>query len=238
MTTKETRADAPKESWGRLIGNVLIVLAVIGGFTFVSFTVAGVLHWLARPESRVAVFLVGSIIGEWAGFGVLMLLGKRHNFSLRDLGWGQKTNLAGIGLGLLVAVIYCAITATNPEVRSHLLQWSSLKLLALAAALTAGIVEETIFRGYIITTLARMEQRVLTQVLVSGLIFALAHIYGFASPTAYLISLGYTILLGIALAIVYLVGRRSLTPVMLSHFLIDAAIEPWLLLSLFTGASG
>lgn len=156
--------------------------------------------------------------------------------SLGQLGWGRPSTLPAFGFAILVALIYSGITAFNPQVRSHLLEWSSLKGLALIAALTAGIVEETIFRGYVITTLGRMKYGGSIQVILSGVLFALAHFYGFASPASYLITLGLTFLLGISLGIVYLIGKKSLTPVILSHFLIDAVIEPWLLLSLFTGS--
>ena len=44
---------------------------------------------------------------------------------------------------------------------------------------------------------------------------------------------GLTFLLGIALAMTYVIGKRSLTPVIISHALIDVIIEPWLLLSFF-----
>jgi len=39
-----------------------------------------------------------------------------------------------------------------------------------------------------------------------------------------------TFLLGIALAIIYLAGKRSLTGPILCHGLINVVIEPWLLL--------
>ena len=42
---------------------------------------------------------------------------------------------------------------------------------------------------------------------------------------------GLTFLLGVALAITYIVGKRSLTLVIISHALIDMVIEPWLFIS-------
>ncbi len=229
---------APRESWGRLARNMLIVLAVIGGFTYAAFPIAALFGWLAHPEGRVAVFLAGSIVGEWAALGVMLWIGRGQSMTLRDLGWGRPTSWGALGLGVLVAAIYCAMTSANPQVGLRLIEWSPLKLLALVAALTAGIVEETVFRGYVVTVLGRMNYPAATQVLVSGLVFALAHVYGFASAFAYVISLGLTFMLGIALGIVYLAGKESLTPVILSHVLIDAVIEPWLLLGLFTAPAG
>jgi membrane protease YdiL (CAAX protease family) len=106
-------------------------------------------------------------------------------------------------------------------------------VLALIAALVAGVVEEVIFRGYVMTTLARMGYRNLVQVLVSGTAFAIADVYRFAPPATFLATQGFTLVLGIALGMVYVIGKRSLTPVIVSHALIDAMIEPWLLLSFF-----
>ena len=44
-----------------------------------------------------------------------------------------------------------------------------------------------------------------------------------------------TAILGLMLAIVYAVGRRSLMPVVVAHGAIDTAIEPWLLLFAING---
>lgn len=235
MDSKANPTSPAKESWWHLIRNLLIFLAIIGFFSFGAFIFAAPFGWLSQPESRLAVFLVGSIIGEWIAFVVLVWVIRRQRLYLRDLGWGQPTSVLGLSLALLITLVYSGITAANPQVGSHLLQWSPLKGLALIAALTAGIVEETIFRGYVINAVGRMKYRGYLQVLVSGFAFALAHVYGFSSPASYLISLIFTFFLGIGLAIVYLIGKKSLTPVILSHFLIDAVIEPWLLLSFFTG---
>lgn len=72
------------------------------------------------------------------------------------------------------------------------------------------------------------------QLLVSAIAFALAHVYGFASLLAYLATQGLTFLLGLALGTLYLLGKRSLTPPILSHALLDMIIEPDLLLSFLT----
>jgi hypothetical protein len=64
----------------------------------------------------------------------------------------------------------------------------------------------------------------------------LRNFYGFVSRAALLATFGATFVLGTALAITYLVGKRSLTPVIVSHVLVDLVIEPWLLLGFFTDA--
>lgn len=219
-----------------MIGVLALMLAIIGVFSYGAFVVAAPLGWLAQPQSRVAVFLGGAVIGELAAFGALAGLLRRRGQSLRTLGLGKRTNWRGLVLALLVAGVYCAITALNPAVGSHLTQFIPLKLLAVVAALVAGLVEETIFRGYVMTTLAASRRGPVAQVVVSGVCFAIAHFYAFVSPVTLLVTFGMTFALGVGLAVAYLLGGRSLTPAIIGHALVDLVIEPWLLLGFFTGA--
>ncbi len=182
----DTTTGPAKESWWRLIRNLLILLAVIGALAFAAFPLAGLLGLLATAQGRVGAFLVGSICGELAALYVLARLLRPHGMALRDLGLGRPTTAPAVLLGLLVALAYSAVTALNPAVRAHLFHLSILKAIALLAALVAGVVEETIFRGYVMTALQRMGHGRAVQLLVSGIAFALAHVYGFTSLLAYL----------------------------------------------------
>lgn len=173
------------------------------------------------------------MVGEMVALLVLVWLLGRRGERLGDLGWGRPTTWQAILLGIVVALAYSAVTALNPAVGTNLLQVSPLKALAIIAALVAGIVEEVVFRGYAMTALSRMGYGSLVQVSASGIAFAAAHLYGFASPATFLATQGFTLVLGITLGIIYVVGRRSLTPVIVSHTLIDAIVEPWLLLRFF-----
>jgi membrane protease YdiL (CAAX protease family) len=213
-----------------------LLLAIIGGCSYGAFAVAAPLGWLAHPQSRLAVFLGGAIVGELVAFAVLTWRLRRQHVRLRQLGLGRPTTWRGIAVGLAVALLYSAYTALNPVVRSQLLQFTELKLVAVGAALVAGLVEETIFRGYVMTALESMRRGRVSQALLSAVLFAIAHFYGFVSPAALFITFGSTFLLGIGLAVAYLVGARSLTPAIVGHTLVDLMIEPWLLLWFFTGA--
>ncbi|HEU0028289.1 MAG TPA: CPBP family intramembrane glutamic endopeptidase [Ktedonobacterales bacterium] len=231
-------ATPARPSWGRLIATLALLLAIIGAISYGAFAVAYPFGWLARPETRLATFLIGAIVGELAALGALIGLLRRRGTGLRALGLGKPATWRGLALGLAVAIVYAGLTAAlNPTVGPNLLKLTFLKGLAIVAALVAGLVEETIFRGYVMTSLQQMGRGRVAQVLVSGAAFAIAHFYGFVSPTAILTTFGFTFLLGAALAITYLVSRRSLTPVIVSHTLIDIVIEPWLLLGFFTGAA-
>lgn len=236
MATSTHPGIKSKASWKQLVGTLLLLLAVIGVVSYGAFVVAYPFGWLAHPETRVATFLVGAILGELAALAVLIRLLHHRSVNMRTLGLGKSTNWRGITVGLVVAFIYIGFTALNPSVGSHLLQLTLLKGLAMVAALVAGLVEETIFRGYLMTSLNAMGRGRVTQVLVSGVVFAAAHFYGFVSPVALLVTFGATFALGVGLAVTYIVGNRSLTPVIVSHALVDLVIEPWLLLGFFMGA--
>lgn len=227
-----------KTSPAQVLGTLLALLAVIGGVTSAAFAAAAAFGWLARPETRLAAFLVGASVSELAALVVLAWRLHRRGTSLRALGLGQATNWRGMALGLVVALVYSGLTAAfNPAVGPNLLRLIHLKGLAVFAALVAALVEETIFRGYLMTSLNDLGRGRVTQMLVSGAAFAAAHIYAFGSPASMLATFGATLVLGAALAVVYLVGSRSLTPVIVSHALVDMVIEPWLLLGFFTGTA-
>ncbi len=233
MISTAPSTNSPRESCGRLITTLLLVLAVLAVVLYGTIALSIALGGMRQPTSSVATLLIGTTAGELAAFGVLVWLLHRRGSRLRDLGWGQPTRWWTLVLGVSIALVYSAVTALNPGIAPHLLEFSWLKLLAIAAAVVAGLVEETIFRGYVMTTLGRMGYGLVVQVLLSGLFFALVHFYAFAAPLSILVVQGFTFLLGVALAITYVIGKRSLTPVIISHALIDAIIEPWLLLSFF-----
>lgn len=232
-----TKLEEPRvaTSWKSILGTILLMLMIIGAISYGAFFVAAPFGWLSSPERRLAVFLSGAIVGELVALGVLTWLLHRHDVTLRQLGLGRATNWRGIALGLLVALAISGLTLLNPAVGPNVLRFSLLKVLALVAALVAGLVEEVIFRGYLMTALAWKGRGRVTQVMLSGLLFALAHLYGIGSPLVLLTTWGSTFILGVGLALTYLVGKRSLTPVIIGHALVDAIIEPWLLLGFFQG---
>lgn len=92
----------------------------------------------------------------------------------------------------------------------------TLALTALGLSLQAGIGEELLFRGYVITRLERMGLNAWVCILLSALIFGLVHVpgYGWAA------SLPKAIWLGIPSA-AYFWYRRNLAPLMVAHTILD-----------------
>ena len=116
---------------------------------------------------------------------------------------------------------------------------SLFKLLGILSAVVGGIVEEVLFRRWIMDMLMSGGFASSIQVIISGVTFGLAHTSwtllakrDFKATIPAIIS---TSILGIFLAIIYLAGGRNLGPCIFAHVLINIVIEPWLMLSAVSG---
>jgi hypothetical protein len=82
-------------------------------------------------------------------------------------------------------------------------------------ALTAGVTEEFIFRGYVLTRLSQLFKKPYVPVIVSSLLFSALH-YKYNS----LRELIFAFLIGVIFSVYYL-KYRNIKALMLTHFLID-----------------
>jgi membrane protease YdiL (CAAX protease family) len=166
-------------------------------------------------------FVLWSFLSNPAGF--FKLLGFAEGLSGSAVAWL---------LAAAVATAYVGSAATISFVRVHLIRWSTLKALSIAAALAAGILEEVIFRKWLMDFLNNAPFGFIVQILASGFAFGLAHIiWGAKNFRAGINAVLSTSVLGAALAVVYLIGNRSLAPCVVAHFIITALIEPGLILA-------
>lgn len=199
---------------------------------------------MARPmsvEKKAALILAGFMLAEGA-LVVLGYLGAPAKF-LAYIGFAagrHGTPLSWL-LAAAVTVGFVALSLRLPSVREHLFRPSWLKLLAFPMALFAGILEESVFRSTLMNYIEHQGASVAVQVLVSGLAFGLAHgvwgLFGKSLRTAFGATL-VTGVLGTALAVVYLAAGRQLMPCIAAHFLIDALMEPGLVLAACRGEMG
>ncbi len=105
-------------------------------------------------------------------------------------------------------------------------------LAALFVGLIAGFCEEIIFRGYMMTQFARLGYGKAVQVIVPGLFFGLMHIAYIHTTHSVVAGLGVmvpTAMLGMLWGVAYLLGRRSLLPTIVAHFLNDFIGIAWML---------
>ena len=142
-------------------------------------------------------------------------------------------------LAIIAAIGYVVYTfRVIPFVASMQREISLFKLLGIVSAVVGGIVEEAIFRRWLMDSLMHGGVGPAVQIVSSGVVFGLAHAawllakreFKFALPAMF-----STAVLGTLLAAIYLLGGRNLGPCIFAHVLINIVIEPWLLLSSVSG---
>lgn len=188
----------------------------------------------AGPQLRASLSITGIALGEWLVVGMLGLALHRQGSGWRALGWNK-----GAPLWAWLAVVAIVILNVSSDLLgvlkgfAHPLEFSVFRLYGgIVAGGTAGFCEEAVFRGYIMTRLRDAGISPVLQVLASGFWFGLVHFnFGTSLLTTFTVTVG-NMVLGVLFALVYLLGRRSLLPVVGAHVLIDLIIEPWLVLRL------
>lgn len=190
-------------------------------------------------KRKATLFLVAAGAVLW--FTVVPLfLGRPPGF-LRNLGFasGPQGILLAWCMALSVAALYCAFAVRNiPLVREHWRAISLLKLLGVAVAVPAAIVEEAVFRRMLMDALWQSGWSVAAQVILSGLAFGRAHASWAIFTRRFTVGLGAMVAtgtLGTALALVYILANRSLAPVIVAHFVVTATIQPGIMLAAFSG---
>lgn len=135
---------------------------------------------------------------------------------------------------LVVTLLYVLYTFKKiPFVYKMQKEVSLFKLIGLLSII-GGLIEELVFRQWLMNVLDSKGYGMIIQVLISGILFALIHILWviFSRDKKFLLGAFIsTFLLGTLLAIVYLIGNRNVGPCIISHALINIIIEPWLLLA-------
>ena len=194
-----------------------------------------------RSDQRKSVFILGMIAlveGAWVLWNVRVNPAGFFRFSgmLPFAG-----TLSGWMLACVVAVFFVVRSARLPSVRANLFRLSSLKVLAVILAISAGFCEELIFRKVLMDALAKRGIPGIVQIVASALAFGLAHaIWAFfkGSVRAGVGAVVATGSLGGALATVYILSGRSVAPCIVSHFLINLFVEPGLVLAAVRGEMG
>jgi len=158
----------------------------------------------------------------------------------QNLGFDKESKASPLPwiLATITAIAYVLYTMkVIPMVLVKQKEISWFKLLGILSAL-AAIVEEVFFRRWTMDMLMSRGVAPILQVIISGIAFGLAHSswllakrdFKFAIP-----AILSTSVLGIFLAIIYLLAGRNLGPCILAHVMINTVIEPWLMLSAVSG---
>src|SRR5262249_34470240 len=147
---------------------------------------------------------------------VIVAWQRARGTSLAELGWGRPTTPLALRLALLLGAAFIAgnfFSALRllPDTDVLELNWTRVALAPLGVFLAIG--EETMMRGFFMTELQKARVATWLQIAASGACSASYHtlqnpsVLGFL-PSFVLFSLH---------AGLYVIGKRSLTPVILAH---------------------
>lgn len=221
----------------RALGVLILAYAVLNAAMQLTRPALLALVGPSTPMQLAAFRLTSSSVFLWLMLGVVALVMRARGVRLADLGFARPAPLAGWIAAAVVFVLQSAMFLAGPVGQSPwLTDWSALRIFsAVIVAVSAGVGEEAIFRGFVMTQAKEAGLPLWAQILASALLFGAAHagwgfLTGSANWPATIGAMVATGILGALLAVVYALSRRSLWPAIVAHGLIDLVAEPWLML--------
>jgi membrane protease YdiL (CAAX protease family) len=179
-------------------------------------------------QPRRVVFYITTITWEWLLMGYVLFGVRRHGTSLWEVMGARWKNAKNVFRDMGIALLFWVLALVVLGAVAHLLHYErmgqNVRFLApegsteivlwIAVSLTAGVCEETIFRGYLQKQLIAWTGNAPAGVLLSAAAFGVGHIYQGAKAT---VVIGvYGLLFGILAQL-----RRSVRPGMMAHALHD-----------------
>lgn len=193
------------------------------------------------PERRFLLWSAEGAVVLWAFVIVLWFVLRRRGLSFRLLGVWRLGTWPAWGLAVLFTTLSIVSNLRFlPRMRvpiSYAFLPPGLHLpAALVIGITGGFCEEVLFRAFLMTDFARAGYGKIIQVIVPGLAFGLAHAgylnQGFLPWLGLMLPIAF---MGMMWGTAYLLGRRSLLPAIVTHFLNSATAVPWILFFMVTG---
>jgi CAAX protease family protein len=168
-----------------------------------------------------------SILNDLGMVSLVFYFVWRNRETLRRIGWTLQALPKETGWGLVLffpifysanwleSALHSAGLSAPSKLPSFLVATGHFRVvLAVILVIVVAIVEETVFRGYLILRLKTVTRRPWAAVLLSSVVFSIGHGY---EGMAGVISVFF---LGVVFAVIYL-WRKSLIAPMIIHFLID-----------------
>ena len=185
--------------------------------------------------TRFLFWIMQGAIVEWLFVFAAWAIVRRRGNSFRQLGVWRGGNVGAWALALAVAAISISsnlrfLPRMHLPISSAFVPHGFHLAAALLMGITAGFCEEALFRAFLMTEFEKAGYGKTVQIFVSGIAFGLSH-------AAYL-NMGFIPWLGIVVPVAligmcwgaaYLIGRRSLLPSLVAHFLNDATALPWIM---------
>ena len=243
MQISETQAaNSPSSQLLCWVESLMLALGIPSAIwavsKLISLSVPAAVH--GSSEQRFLLWIMGGVIVEWLFVIVLWFVLRNRGYTFNDLGVWSLGRWYAWAIALLFAALSIAsnlrfLPRMHIPISYAFLPTGFHLVAALLMGITAGFCEEVLFRAFLMTEFARAGHDKVTQVIIPGLAFGLSHAgylnqgflpwLGIALPVAFL---------GMMWGIAYLLGRRSLVPAIVAHFLNDATALPWIMFFVIT----
>jgi len=221
-----------------LVLGIGVPVAIWGCSTLVNRFIPAALH--GSVEQRFLLWIVGGMIAEWLFVIGLWFVLRKRGSSFKELGVWRFGRWPAWAIALLFAALSISsnlrfLPRMHIPISSAFLPSGFHLLAALMMGVTAGFCEEVLFRAFLMTEFFRAGYGKLMQVLIPGVAFGLSHAgYLNQGLFAWLGIMVPTAFLGMMWGVAYLLGRRSLVPTVVAHFLNDATALPWVIFFMMT----
>jgi len=235
--------QAPLSAW-------LTVVVAAAAFMVLVLLASRLLGAIVGPRAQslrqqVTLRITRSALGQAAGIVLLALYLHVQGHSLAELGFSTiGTPLGWLVSGAVTAFFVFGLLRGPLRGVAKMRDLSAFRLYnALAAAVAGGFIEETLFRGFVMTELAGAGVGWVLQVAAGAVLWGLVHFQwgrarGHYDSRRVIGAVGNTGVLGLAYGVAYLVGGRSLWPVIAGHGVLNLFVEPWLVMAGLTGRLG
>lgn len=149
-------------------------------------------------------FLIIFIFRKYIDRKSIVSMGYNIKGKLRDIIWGIVVGFILISIGFLTLLITNHLT-----IESISFSWSII-IQSFFFFLVAAIIEEIVFRGYILNNLLSSMKNKYLALLISSVLFAFVH---GLNPNLNLISIINLVIAGLALGITYVYTKNLLFPI-------------------------
>jgi membrane protease YdiL (CAAX protease family) len=245
MATKASGVRAIGRSSGRVrcwVESAILALGspltIWGVSRLISVSVPSASH--GSPEQRFLLWASEGAIVLWSGVILLWFVLRSRGLSFHDLGvWRLGTWPAWVVALLITSLSISSNLRFLPRMHipiSYAFLPPGLHLpAALIIGITGGFCEEVLFRAFLMTEFAKAGYSKVAQVVTPGFAFGLSHAgylnQGFLPWLGLMLPIAF---IGMVWGIAYLLGRRSLIPAIVAHFLNSATAVPWILFFMIT----
>lgn len=228
------RSLPPLIAWRNALG-ITVVLWVLAGV--VNFGV--VTNYLAATMPQQVLLAsfyldISFAIAIAIIIGLIVLWQRRHGETLADLGWRRPTTVTAIIIGIIYGALWVTLTYARPEPGAGLFSWSWERPIMMVIGLFLAFGEELAMRGFFMEQLRRGGVPTWVQVIACAIVMGSYHgVIGFHYSLYY--GASSAVLFGI-IAIIFVIGKRSLTPGLISHAMSHFFADPLLTMGILYGA--